>query len=489
MNPVVSAALRNIPNVNDCVAKVIEIGELHHIPILRLRHCVRIYLEQFRGAILSGEKLNASANDENSFYDGLRQFIVTYNKKGFVRVVNATGVIIHTNLGRSILPASALDSLECAGGCYSNLEFDLTTGKRGSRYAHVEDLLCELTGAESALVVNNNAAAVLIALETLASGKEAVVSRGQLVEIGGSFRIPEIMSRSGARLVEVGATNRTHLRDYANAINSETGLLLRVHCSNYRIVGFTGEVSNVDLVQLGRSHGIPVMEDLGSGCFIDLSKFGLAKEPTVQETVASGMDIVTFSGDKLLGGPQAGIIVGKKALVDQIKKNPLNRALRIDKLTLASLESVLRLYLDEANALQEIPTLRMIAVSASVVEQRAVRFAGQCQAQLSSYGSFTPIEVQSQVGGGAMPGQNLASWAVGVQPNNIKISQLERRLRHASVPVIGRIEKDRLLLDMRTVADDELDIALDGLRSALDPQVLEPIAGILPMDEKSNADA
>lgn len=489
MNPVVSAALRNIPNVNDCVAKVNEIGGLHHIPILRLRRCVRIYLEQFRVAILSGEKLNASANDKNAFFDGLRQFIVTYNKKRFVRVVNATGVIIHTNLGRSLLPASALDSLEYAGGCSSNLEFDLATGKRGSRYTHVEDLLCELTGAESALVVNNNAAAVLIALETLASGKEAVVSRGQLVEIGGSFRIPEIMSRSGARLVEVGATNRTHLRDYANAITSETGLLLRVHCSNYRIVGFTGEVSNVDLVQLGRTHGIPVMEDLGSGCFIDLSKFGLAKEPTVQETVASGMDIVTFSGDKLLGGPQAGIIVGKKALVDQIKKNPLNRALRIDKLTLASLESVLRLYLDEANALQEIPTLRMIAVSSAVVEQRAVRLAGQCQAQLNAYGSFTPIEVQSQVGGGAMPGQNLASWAVAVQPNNIKISQLERRLRHASVPVIGRIEKDRLLLDMRTIADDELDIALDGLRSALDPQVLEPVAGILPMDEKSNADA
>lgn len=489
MNPVVSAALRNIPNVNDCVAKVIEIGGLHHIPILRLRHCVRIYLEHFRVAILSGEKLNDSENDENHFFDGLRQFIITYNKKRFARVVNATGVIIHTNLGRSLLPASALDSLEYAGGCYSNLEFDLATGKRGSRYSHVEDLLCELTGAESALVVNNNAAAVLIALETLASGKEAVVSRGQLVEIGGSFRIPEIMTRSGARLVEVGATNRTHLRDYANAITSETGLLLRVHCSNYRIVGFTGEVSNVELVQLGRTHGIPVMEDLGSGCFVDLSKFGLAKEPTVLETVASGMDIVTFSGDKLLGGPQAGIIVGKKALVDQIKKNPLNRALRIDKLTLASLESVLRLYLDEANALREIPTLRMIAVSAAVVEQRAIRLAGQCQALLNSYGNFIPIEVQSQVGGGAMPGQNLASWAVAVQPNNIKISQLERRLRHAPVPVIGRIEKDRLLLDMRTVADDELDIALDGLRSALVLQALEPIAGILPMDEKSNADA
>jgi L-seryl-tRNA(Ser) seleniumtransferase len=489
MNPVVSAALRNIPNVNDCVAKVIDIGGLRHVPILRLRHCVRRYLEHFREGILNGNTPSASSTDEQTFYTGLAEYIRVYHKRRLVRVVNATGVIIHTNLGRSILPASSLGALEHAASCYSNLEFNLETGKRGSRYSHVVDLLCELTGAEAALVVNNNAAAVLIALETLAGGKEAVVSRGQLVEIGGSFRIPDIMTRSGARLVEVGTTNRTHLRDYANAVTAETGLLLRVHCSNYRIVGFTGEVSNVELVQLGKTHGIPVMEDLGSGCFVDLSAFGLAREPTVQETVASGMDIVTFSGDKLLGGPQAGIIVGKQHLVDQIKNNPLNRALRIDKLTLSALESVLRLYLDEATALQEIPTLRMIAVPADVVEQRAIRLAGLCRGRLNAHGSFVPIDVQSQVGGGAMPGQNLASWAVAVQPNHMKISRLEQRLRHAPVPVIGRIEKDRLLLDMRTVADDELDIVLDGLRYALVSRAGASPAVIPSLDEKANDDA
>lgn len=430
-----------------------------------------------------------AGNDVKLLYNNLTNFIKAYHKTRFARVVNATGIIIHTNLGRSILPGSSLQRLMQAGGCYSNLEFNLDTGRRGSRYSHVEELLCELTGAEAALVVNNNAAAVLIALEALALGKEAVVSRGQLVEIGGSFRIPDIMTRSGTRLVEVGTTNRTHLRDYENAITSETGVLLRVHCSNYRIVGFTGEVSNADLAQLGKARGIPVMEDLGSGCFVDLSKFGLAKEPTVQEVVASGIDIVTFSGDKLLGGPQAGIIVGKKHLIDQIKENPLNRALRIDKLTLASLESVLRLYLDEVNALQEIPTLRMIAVPESVVEQRARHLLSRCQAELGTSCSFATINVQSQVGGGAMPGQNLASWAVAVQPSDMKISQFEQRLRHAPVPVIGRIANDRLLLDLRTVAEDELDMVLDGLRYVLTRQNDES-AAVLPQNtEKTHADA
>ena len=488
MNPVISDALRNIPNVNDCVSALVEDGGLRQIPTPRIKYCVRRYLENLRFDILSGKAAVVAGNDVKLLYNNLAEFIKAYHQTRFARVVNATGIIIHTNLGRSILPGSSLQRLMQAGGCYSNLEFNLDTGRRGSRYSHVEELLCELTGAEAALVVNNNAAAVLIALETLAIGKEAVVSRGQLVEIGGSFRIPDIMTRSGARLVEVGTTNRTHLRDYENAITSETGVLLRVHCSNYRIVGFTGEVSNVDLAQLGKARGIPVMEDLGSGCFVDLSKFGLVKEPTVQEVVASGMDIVTFSGDKLLGGPQAGIIVGKKHLIDQKKENPLNRALRIDKLTLASLESVLRLYLDEVNALQEIPTLRMIAVPESVVEQRARHLLSLCQAELGTSCSLETISVQSQVGGGAMPGQNLASWAVAVQPSNMKISQLEQRLRHAPVPVIGRIANDRLLLDMRTVAEDELDMVLDGLRYVLTRQNDESAAVIPPKTEKTQAD-
>jgi len=378
-------------------------------------------------------------------------------------------VIVHTNLGRSLLPVSAMNMLISVGSGYSNLELNLDTGKRGSRYHHVDSLLCELTGAESALVVNNNAAAVLLALETMARGREVVVSRGQLVEIGGSFRIPDIMRRSGAKLVEVGTTNRTHLHDYQAAVTGETGLLLRVHCSNYRIIGFTSEVTNAELVQLGKAHDIPVMEDLGSGCLVDLSRFGLAKEPTVQEVVASGVDIVTFSGDKLLGGPQAGIIVGKKKIIEQIKNNPLTRALRIDKLTLAALESVLRLYLDESQALREIPTLAMIAASAEIVHKRACGFFEQCTGLMAHRGAFAVVRASSQVGGGAMPEQNLDSWAVAVRPTALKVSLLERRLRQAPFPVIARMEEDRLLLDMRTIADEEIAPLIASLQFALDP--------------------
>jgi L-seryl-tRNA(Ser) seleniumtransferase len=426
-----------------------------------------MYLAKLRQSILAGQYNGDSLLDKERFFYNLATFVQDYHRPRFSRVLNCTGVIIHTNLGRSLLPVSTMKILATASRSYSNLELNLESGKRGSRYQHVDGLLSELTGAESALVVNNNAAAVLLTLETLAKGKEVIVSRGQLVEIGGSFRIPDIMSRSGAKLIEVGSTNRTHYHDYLTAITPETGLLLKVHCSNYRIIGFTSEVANTDLVQIGKSHDIPVMEDLGSGCLIDLSKFGLAKEPTVQDVVASGVDIVTFSGDKLLGGPQAGIIVGKKRFIDQIKNNPLNRALRIDKLTLAALESVLRLYLDESRALQEIPTLAMIATSVEVVWNRAHTLFKKCGRLLAEQSTFLLAQTYSRVGGGAMPEQNLDSWAVIVQPKNIKVSQLERRLRQAPLPVIGRIEEDHFLLDARTVADDEIDLLVESLQWAL----------------------
>jgi len=448
--------LRKIPNVHDCISWLIASGTLEDIPLPRIKFCTRHYLDALRQSILSGEYAGGAVVDRDRLLRELSTFVRQYHRPRLTRVINGTGVIVHTNLGRSLLPALSMDILVSVSSGYSNLELDIGTGKRGSRYHHVDSLLCELTGAESALVVNNNAAAVLLALETLAKGKEVIVSRGQLVEIGGSFRIPDIMRRSGARLVEVGATNRTHSRDYQEAFTSDTGLLLRVHCSNYRIIGFTSEVTNTELAQLGKKHDIPVMEDLGSGCFIDLSRFGLAKEPTVQEAVASGMDIITFSGDKLLGGPQAGIIVGKKKYVDQLKSNPLNRALRIDKLTLAALESVLRLYLDEAQALREIPTLAMIAAPAEVVEQRARLFFEKCAGQMADQCTLAVVPTFSQVGGGAMPEQNIASWAVAVQPLAMKVSLLEKRLRQAPLPVIGRVEADRLLFDMRTVGDDEI---------------------------------
>jgi L-seryl-tRNA(Ser) seleniumtransferase len=320
----------------------------------------------------------------------------------------------------------------------------------------VEELLCDLNGAEAGLVVNNNAAAVLLVLDTLAKGKEVIVSRGQLVEIGGSFRIPEVMARSGAKLVEVGATNCTHLRDYENAISAETSLLLKVHTSNFKIIGFTSEVPLADLVALGARHGLPVMEDLGSGCLVDLSAFGLQKEPTVGEVVGSGVDVVTFSGDKLLGGPQAGIIVGKKAIIETIKKNPLNRALRIDKFTLAGLESILRFYYDEQTALRNVPTLAMLVASQEELKRRAEKLLRRLRKKVDKKCLAALVRTESRVGGGAMPEQGLASWAVSLRPLDRSVAELERNLRLAENPVIGRIEKDILVLDMRTVQDKEI---------------------------------
>lgn len=372
------------------------------------------------------------------------------------RVFNGTGVVIHTNLGRSVLPERTTDQLVQAGGYYSNLEFNLDTGQRGSRYSLVEDVICDLTGAEAALVVNNNAAAVLISLDTLAKGHEVIVSRGQLVEIGGSFRIPDVMAKSGATLVEVGATNRTHLRDYENALTENTAMLLRVHTSNFRIIGFTSDVSAAEMVELGRQHGIATMEDLGSGSLVDFSKYGFPKEPTVQEIVKAGVDVVTFSGDKLLGGPQAGIIVGTKEIIRKIKKNPLNRALRIDKFTLAALESVLREYYDMDKAMESLPTLRMLTTPAEIVKKRGQSLLRRIKSKLISESEIKLLATVSRVGGGALPEHNIESWALAFTPKAMKLSDLEKGLRKLATPVIGRMENDMFLLDVRTIQDKEV---------------------------------
>ncbi|NLX19370.1 MAG: L-seryl-tRNA(Sec) selenium transferase [Desulfobulbus sp.] len=459
--------LRELPNVHESIQFLSALESLKGIPLKRLKFCTRLYLNELRQTLLADQDTVKKLSDKKGILDALALFIQRYHRPHFKKVINGTGIIVHTNLGRSPLPESVLDWLHVLTEGYCNLELDLETGKRGSRYQHVESLLCELTGAESGLIVNNNAAAVFLTLNTLAKDKEVIVSRGQLVEIGGSFRIPDIMDRSGAKLVEIGTTNRTHYHDYQQAITPETALLLRVHCSNYRIIGFTSDVPARELAQLGKAHNIPVMEDLGSGCLIDLSRYGLAKEPIVQEIVASGVDIVTFSGDKLLGGPQAGIIIGKKPLIDQIKKNPLNRMLRIDKLTLAALEAVLRLYLDEGRVFEELPTLEMIATPEGSVRARAEYFVETYTAQLQDHCHFDILSTFSQVGGGAVPEQNLPSWAVTVQPINLRISQLEERLRHTAVPVLTRIETGELLIDMRTVADEEMPALAASLHSAL----------------------
>jgi L-seryl-tRNA(Ser) seleniumtransferase len=379
-------------------------------------------------------------------------------------LINATGIVVHTNLGRSILADSALRRFRPIGGGYSNLEYDLDRGKRGSRYVHVEEILKELTSAEAAMVVNNNAAAVLISLETLAKGGEVIVSRGQLVEIGGSFRIPDVMRKSGAKMVEVGTTNKTHLRDYEEVIGPETALLLKVHKSNYSIVGFSEDVPLPELVKLGRRYGIPVMEDLGSGCFIDFSKYGVVKEPPVQEVLAQGVDLVTFSGDKLLGGPQNGIILGRNNLIEAIKKNPLNRAMRIDKLTLLALEETLRIYRDESIAVKAIPTLRMICEPYKSLKKKAERLIKLIGKLKTKNFSFELVDGNSRPGGGALPLSELPSRLLSLVPGKMTSHSMEVWLRSYDPPVIARVENERVLLDVRTIQGRELKIVAQAVK-------------------------
>jgi len=425
-------------------------------PMSLKKQAVREELESLRQNILAGKKTGKSDLAKKKLVGQIQNRLQAKLGPNFKRVINGTGVVIHTNLGRSILPDSASQALVEAATRYSNLEFDLTTGKRGSRYSLVEQLLCDLTGAEAALVVNNNAAAVLLVLDTLARGREVIVSRGQLVEIGGSFRIPEVMAKSGARLVEVGATNRTHVKDYEGAISEETSMLLKVHASNFKMIGFTKEVTAEELVELARKHRLLVMEDLGSGCLIDLSRYGLRQEPTVQETVKAGVDVVTFSGDKLLGGPQAGLIVGKRKIIESIKRNQLNRALRIDKFTLAALETVLRLYYDHETVASRIPTLAMLTAAPAIMGRRAKRLVQKVKKGLAQKCSIAVRVTGSRVGGGALPEEELESRAVVLEPLDRTVNELEKNLRRNSMPVIGRIEENRYILDMRTVADDEV---------------------------------
>ncbi len=382
-------------------------------------------------------------------------------------VVNATGVIIHTNLGRSLLAEAAAAQIAQVANSYSTLEVDVETGARGSRYSHVVQLLCELTGAEDALVVNNNAGAVLLALAALTAGGEVVVSRGQLVEIGGSFRIPEVMAQSGSRLVEVGTTNKTHLFDYERAIGPETAALLKVHTSNYRLVGFTEEVAGRDLAALAHEQGLLAVEDLGSGVLIDLHRYGLMYEPTVQESIAAGMDVVTFSGDKLLGGPQAGIIAGRAEYIAKLRQHPLTRALRIDKLTLAGLEATLRLYLDEETAIKEIPTLRMLTTPVAELEARAVQLVAELLPLVGKAAKIEVVPSLAQVGGGSLPGYDIESAAVAVVPQAISPDELEKRSRLGQPAVFVRIYRDQVLLDMRTLQPDEFSSVREAVCQAL----------------------
>jgi L-seryl-tRNA(Ser) seleniumtransferase len=424
---------------------------------------VRQVLDTYRQQILQTTDtavLDALPMDLDTIAQHIHVQLASHQAYRLQRVINATGVVIHTNLGRSLLAPEAVENLQTVAASYSNLEYDLERGQRGSRYAHVEAALKALTGAEAALVVNNNAAAVFLALQALAANREVIVSRGQLIEIGGAFRIPDIMRGSGAILREVGTTNKTHPRDYAQAINDQTAMLLRVHTSNYRIVGFTSEVALSELVQLGRAHNVVVMEDLGSGTLIDLRPYGLPEEPTVPEVVASGVDLVTFSGDKLLGGPQAGILVGKSAYLDAVRRHPLNRALRVDKFTVAALEATLKFYSDPERAIRHIPTLHMLCMSPQEIARRANRLRRRLAGAAQSAYRSRLMEGISAVGGGALPMAQLPTKLLALQPTFCSVAELERYLRCRQPAIIGRIAQDHYLLDLRTVQDADIpDIA------------------------------
>lgn len=460
--------LRKLPGVDYLLEIIKTDGFFKDIPRSVIINAIRTALEAIRADIFSGQTdMENTFSDKFSDKNVLNQIRLSTSKAiapKLIPLVNATGVVVHTNLGRSLLAPEAIENIAIVANSYSNLEFNLAIGRRGSRYDSVEDILCELTGAESAMVVNNNAGAVLLCLESVAKGKSVIVSRGELVEIGGSFRIPDVMARSGAVIKEVGTTNRTHPRDYENAIDDYTGLILKVHTSNYSILGFTASVSLKDLVSIGKTYRVPVMEDLGSGTFIDFSKYGMKKEPTVQESVAAGADIVTFSGDKLLGGPQAGIIVGKKEFLNKIRNNPITRALRIDKLTLAALESTLQLYRDPENAVRRIPTLRMLTMPFEDIENKAEKLCELLNSLNENKLSISLLTLSSRVGGGALPIQELPSRCVGISISRMSANSIERYMRNYNPPIIGRIEDDLFITDCRTVRDEEFAIIANAVK-------------------------
>jgi len=458
-----SIVLKQIPKVD----RVLEWPEITQIlkcyPRSEVVKAIRECFDRFRKRIEDGTLENVP--ERGIIVSAVSGVLELRARQNLRPIVNGTGVVIHTNLGRSPLADVAEEAVHAVSRGYSNLEYDLATGERGGRASHVEGLICELTDAESALVVNNNAAAVMLALSTLAANREVVISRGELVEIGGSFRIPDVMRQSGATLVEVGATNRTHVRDYLEAVTDSTALLLKVHTSNFAIVGFTAEVSLAELATLGHGKGIPVMLDAGSGCLVDLAPFGVCGEPTIRHSLRQGADVVTFSGDKLLGGPQAGIVAGKRELLEPMKRHPLMRAFRADKLSLAALEATLRLYRDE-RAIREVPILRMLTMTPEALSQKAGRIIRQLKRQLPDVVAFRKHPGESSAGGGSVPLQRLPTTLIEIRVQDATPSQIEAALRQATTPVIGRIHQDRFLLDVRTICDRDIIALTDSLGEA-----------------------
>ncbi len=456
--------LASLPAVDEMLRGLPAARWLSLHPRTLVVRAVREALQEFREKILAGTAPSTAMEGLDTAIEDRLQGL---SKTRFRRVINATGIVLHTNLGRAPLPREVLEKVMEGAVAYSNLEFDLEQGRRGKRYDHITGILQEITGAEDGLVVNNNAAAVLLCLTALAAGREVVVSRGELIEIGGSFRIPDVMRAGGACLKEVGTTNKTHLRDYETALTEHTALILKVHPSNYRIVGFSQETAIEDLVKLGRERRIPVMYDLGSGSLLDLARYGIAGEPTVQDIVSRGADIVTFSGDKLLGGPQGGIIVGRKEFIGKIQGHPLTRAVRVDKMTLAALEAVLKLYRDEETARKTIPALTMLTTPLPTLKGRASRLARRIRSRVGKTADVAVRKDVSQAGGGSLPEKSLETAVVAVKPRSVSLQTLEMRLRTSDPPVVARISDDALLLDVRTLFSGDDALLAEALSRAL----------------------
>ena len=453
---------RSIPKVDVLLenSDIVTLIENHHRDVVV--DVIREEIDKLRNFIKENDDVNLIEEKINNLIENNKistEKVYSYNIK---KVINGTGTILHTNLGRAIISKKHADYLSEVVTSYSNLEYNLEEGKRGERYSHFEKLICKITGAEAAMAVNNNAAAVMLVLSSMAAEREVIVSRGELVEVGGKFRIPDVMKSSNAHLVEIGTTNKTHLEDYEDAISENTGAFLKVHTSNFKILGFTESVSIEELCKLGREKDIPVIEDIGSGVLIDLSEYGLEYEPTVQDSIKAGVDVVSFSGDKLLGGPQAGIIVGKKKYIDKMKKNPLTRAFRIDKFTATILEMIFHEYLNEEDAIKNIPVLSLITKDLKEIEKNTNDLFNKIE-KLKDVADINIKDTLSQIGGGSLPAERIKSKSVTIMPKNISTQSLEAKLRAGKNPVVGRISEEKLILDMRTVLEDEIDILAQKL--------------------------
>jgi L-seryl-tRNA(Ser) seleniumtransferase len=455
-------ALRSIPSVSRMLESDATSALLERFPRATVVRAVRETLDALRDEVRAGGTAPAGPEElaprvlaclEDEMGPGLR------------RVINATGIVAHTGLGRSVLPPDAMEAIAEQARGYCLLQVDRETGGRSKRDVHCEELIRELTGCEAAVVVNNNAAATMLTLNTMAEGKEVIISRGQLVEIGGAFRIPDVLRRSGATLVEVGCTNKTHLRDYEAAINERTGLLMKVHTSNYRLLGFVKEVPIEEMAELGKRRGVPVVDDLGAGALIDMREFGFPEEPLVQDSVAAGADLITISADKLIGGPQGGIILGSAEAIAKVRKNPIARVVRVGKLTLIALEAALKYFLDKKRALAEHPTTRMLTMPMEELERRARVIAEEIGAVPGV--TVEVVEETSEVGSGAFPAHEIPTFVVSIDAPGLSTEELALDLRKRALPVFARVKKDRLLLDPRTVQDDELSEVAEAVREEL----------------------